>query len=201
MFCYLEQIELKVTACPVKCIYRDKAKSCGYRSLTPDVDQKENTIQVTTQKISSVKGVKLYSVKAEAARAKAAIKTGLLILGYTEFIKSQKVVQVSDEIRDFTQRTKDTKDSDEPEYEKVEAILLSVFGLGFEHRQMFYDPKTFKTWRQKADVQVKLSEFIDAILAIAWPKPPSTKLSEQTLETKDESKDLGKKDDSSSVHS
>lgn len=149
MFCYLENIELSINHCPVPCIYRNQNSQCSYQALTPDTDENDTEASVTVQTISDVKGIKLYKAKAETATAKLQIKIGLAILRYSDYIKRQKVVEVSTEIREFiAMRTEGKLNNDSGiELEKIQELLLYVFGLGFEHQIMFFDPSVFKAWK------------------------------------------------------
>lgn len=173
MFCFLEKIELKIDYCPAKCMYRDKARQCGYQKLTPDTDENDVEVPVTTQTISAVKGIKFYKIRDESARAKIAIRMGLLILKYAEYIKRQRPLMnsVSEEIRDFVihrttqaMATQQQETSEIDDYAKVEETLISVFGLGVEHRQMFFDQKVFKAWATEAEVDVSYNKVVQALI-------------------------------------
>jgi hypothetical protein len=79
MFCELEQIELKVNTCPVRCAYRLSNGQCGYQELTAE--------DVTVQKIAELRGHKVYRVKAQAASSKTMIQLGIMMDRYADYIR------------------------------------------------------------------------------------------------------------------
>ena len=167
MFCFLEKIELETNTCPVRCMYRGKDKTCEYRALTPDSDETGSDVHVTAKTVSDVKGIKLYRVKESVAKARLRIKAGLVILRYTEFLKTLDIgTSTLSEQTDYLKYKAQRKEVLNDEHEGIEELLLQEFGLGVEARQLFFDTKIFKRWASSKSLSLEFSEVISTLMYV-----------------------------------
>ena len=143
MFCYLERIELRVSQCPVKnCIYKSSIGSCEYEKLTSD--------DVSALEIAEVRNVKPYKIKAEAVEAKSKINLGLIIMRYSEYIlDSFPGLGVTHTVN---------KDEDQ-----IGKVLRRLFHLSDKQQDKFWEVDRFSAWKQRAGVDVSLSEIRSAL--------------------------------------
>jgi hypothetical protein len=168
VFCFLEKIELETTACPVRCMYRGKDKTCEYKVLTPDSDEAGSDIHVTAKTVSEVKGIKLYRVKESVSKARLRIKAGLIVLRYAEFLKTLGAgiyTSILSEQKDYL-RYKARKEEPSNEHEGMEELLLQEFGLGVEAQQLFFDTKVFKRWATSSNLTLDFSEIISTLMYV-----------------------------------
>lgn len=167
MFCFLEEIELETNTCPVRCMYRGKDKACEYKALTPDSDETGSDLHVTAKTVSEVKGIKLYRVKESVAKARLRIKAGLIVLRYTEFLKTLDTrTSTLSEQTDYLRYKAQRKEVLNDEHEGMEELLLQEFGLGVEAQQLFFDTKIFKRWASSKGLSLEFSEVISTLMYV-----------------------------------
>jgi hypothetical protein len=148
-------------------MYRGKDKTCEYRALTPDSDETGSDVHVTAKTVSDVKGIKLYRVKESVAKARLRIKAGLVILRYTEFLKTLDIgTSTLSEQTDYLKYKAQRKEVLNDEHEGIEELLLQEFGLGVEARQLFFDTKIFKRWVSSKSLSLEFSEVISTLMYV-----------------------------------
>lgn len=179
MFCFLEQLELETDTCPVKCMYRGKAKTCEYKTLTPDVDEAGFDVHVTAKTVSDVKGIKLYRVKESVAKARVRIKAGLVIMKYVEFLKTKVNAEVLEEHVAYLKYAEGNPSAGE--HEAVESLLLQEFGLGITTQQLFFDRKTFGDWTKEKGIDLDFSTVINTLVYAAKLRQPKADEQDQEI--------------------
>lgn len=152
MFCGLEQIELKVSVCPVKCQYKSVVGGCAFTELTAD--------EVDVQTIAVVRNLKPYKVKAEAMLAKRAISIGLAIDKYADYIKES------------FPRPKGTSTLQSAQVVNTRGsnangdLLREHFQLTENQQHEFWAEDRFSTWAKRNSVTFTLADFAQALSAI-----------------------------------
>ncbi len=147
MFCPLEQIELTVSTCPVKCCYRRANGQCGFSELTDeDLDPKT---------IALVRNEKTYKVKSAIARGTRSIKIGLAIDRYADFVKNsfrRGESQVGETVNGMDSH--------------VSNVLMAVFGLAPNQQKRFWSPKRFTKWARRTGSAFTLSDVKESLASI-----------------------------------
>jgi hypothetical protein len=124
------------------CIYKSSIGSCEYEKLTAD--------DVSALEIAEVRNVKAYKIKAEAIEAKSKINLGLIAMRYSEFIQdSFPGLGVTH-----------TVNGDE---DQVGRVLRILFRLSDKQQDKFWEVDRFSAWKQRAGVDVSLSEIRSAL--------------------------------------
>lgn len=152
MFCGLEQIELKVTVCPVNCQYKSAVGGCAFTELTVD--------DVDVQTIAVIRNLKPYKVKAEAVLAKRAIAIGLAIDKYSDYVKESFPKQRNDRTLQGGQvvNTRGSNANGE--------LLREHFQLTENQQHEFWAEDRFSTWAKRNGVTFTLADFAQALSAI-----------------------------------
>ena len=90
VFCPLEEIELSVEKCPVRCMYRCSSGLCAHADLAYDET-------LTPEKISEILGVPLKDTQIEIQRATQRIRVALVAEAYIGYATKEETVNTINE--------------------------------------------------------------------------------------------------------
>lgn len=147
MFCGLTHVELTVSICPVRCMYRSSTGTCKFQELTED--------DLEPRVIALIRNEKTYKVKSAIAEGTRNIKIGLAIDGYADFVKnsfrrkSSKVVETVNEMDSH-----------------ISTVLTTVFGLAPNQQRRFWSPKRFRRWAQRTGSAFTLRDVKQSLATI-----------------------------------
>ncbi len=162
MFCPIEQIELKTTACPVpKCIYRGPGGSCLHDRLSGE--------PVDVRVLSEMKAEKVYRVRASVQEAKSRIQIGTIILRYSDYIRDSWPDQTVNEVAINADDRVTTEDVREPEDSraKTKIVLSRVFGLTEFQQTKFLSRSRITEWAARQKVTLDLDEIRSVLRSIS----------------------------------
>lgn len=162
MFCPIEQIELKTTACPVpKCIYRGPGGSCLHDRLSGE--------PVDVRVLSEMKAEKIYRVRASVQEAKSRIQIGTIILRYSDYIRDSWPDQTVNEVAINADDHVTTEDVCELEDSraKIKIVLSRVFGLTEFQQTKFLSRSRITEWAARQKVTLDLDEIRSVLRSIS----------------------------------
>ena len=162
MFCPIEQIELKTTACPVpKCIYRGPGGSCLHDRLSGE--------PVDVRVLSEMKAEKVYRVRASVQEAKSRIQIGTIILRYSDYIRDSwpdqtvNVVAINADDHVTSEDVRELEDS----RAKIKIVLSRVFGLTEFQQTKFLSRSRITEWAARQKVTLDLDEIRSVLRSIS----------------------------------
>lgn len=154
MFCPIERLELKTSACPAnRCMYKDTIGQCQHDLLTSD--------QVSAQEIAEVRQLKPYKVKADSVQSKDMIMKGLIALRYSDFVKDSFPTNAGVQKAEVAQTVNEVEDA------QVRKALFAVFGLSEYQQDKFLDEARFEAWATRSRVEVEFDELKTALMAVS----------------------------------
>ena len=162
MFCPIEQIELKTTACPVpKCIYHGPGGSCLHDRLSGE--------PVDVRVLSEMKAEKVYRVRALVQEAKSRIQIGTIILRYSDYIRDSWPDQTVNGVAINADDRVTTEDVHEPEDSraKTKIVLSRVFGLTEFQQTKFLSRSRITEWAARQKVTLDLDEIRSVLRSIS----------------------------------
>ncbi len=162
MFCPIEQLELKTTACPVpKCIYRGPGGSCLHDRLSGE--------PVDVRVLSEMKAEKIYRVRASVQEAKSRIQIGTIILRYSDYIRDSWPDQTVNEVAINADDHVTTEDVCELEDSraKIKIVLSRVFGLTEFQQTKFLSRSRITEWAARQKVTLDLDEIRSVLRSIS----------------------------------
>lgn len=150
MFCPIVRVDLKTSVCPARsCMYKNSAHGCAYEELTAD--------DVNAATLATVKGEKLYKVKALATAAKENIQLGLVVMKYADYIQTSFPSLLSDNKAQGRQTVNEGKDS-------TRELLNSLFGLSEYQQEKFLCPERYSTWAKRHNLSLEFHALWEGLI-------------------------------------
>lgn len=173
MFCGIEMIELTVDTCPVGCCYRLSNGQCGFSEFTED--------SVDPRLLAVRKNEKVYKVKAEITQGQRAIRLGIAVDNYADFVKAS--FGRKDEQKSTGSPKKKKRISIEgghsdvknvhPEVEVVNTfdshvskVLRTVFGLADNQQREFWSEDRYTRWASRTGSAYTLDDIRESLANI-----------------------------------
>jgi hypothetical protein len=150
MFCHMIQAELTVSVCPAKCQYKTATGGCGFTELTED--------NVEPRTIAELKGEKVYKVKTAINQSVRAIKIGLAVDRYADFVKSSFPA--------LRMRYKTEAGTVNGIDSHVSKVLRKVFGLTDNQQTEFWSENRYSGWASRTGSAFTLTDIKEQLATI-----------------------------------